>query len=1139
MASLDRKLRKDLENAVKKARRAAEAGARQVLEQLAVHHHEPWAALAPEQRKLRNRLRAHGRQLGDKLDEKSTQSIDRLAGECAYEHWHRLLFARFLTENDLLVEPDSGMALSLDECRELARERSVDWLILASEYAQRMLPQIFRAGDPVLDVSLPPEKRQELETILEGLPRDVFVADDSLGWVYQFWQAEQKEAVNKSEKKIGAEELPAVTQLFTEDYMVLFLLHNTLGAWWAGKVLAKRPELARADTTEVELRRACARSGVAWEYLRFVKGDDGVWRPAAGTFDGWPKAAKDITVLDPCMGSGHFLVFALPILVAMRMAEEDLSKEAAVDAVLRDNIFGLEIDPRCTQIAAFNLALAAWRIAGYRVLPRLHLACSGLSVSAKESEWLTLANGDARLQAGMKRLYDLFQQAPTLGSLIDPGALGGDLFEAGFRDLAPLLEQAVARELTDETAHEIAVAASGLRLAAEVLSDKFTLVVTNVPYLGRSKQDDLLKDYCETHHSLAKADLATCFVERCIESCIPNGCTALVTPQAWLFLGLYSKLRQGLLRQTELGCVVRLGANAFRDMNWWAATTALLTLNRRCPGDGHLFAGLDVTPHHEPDEKSAALQCMANHLVRQSAQISNPNSVVMIGEIDATRLLANHAESLHGLAPGDTARLTRSFWETPNFDKWKFMCSTPKDGNPFSGKSEVIVDPNIIANELDVPGFRHDGTRAWGRLGVFVGKMNALPVSLYHGEVFDDNGHVLLPKRQEDLRAIYAFASSPEFGKAVREINQKVAVTTSAIVKVPFDLEHWQSMAMRDYPAGLPNPNSTDPTQWLFNGHPKGSNQPLQVAMARLLGYRWPRQTGSSFPDCPALDSDGLEAFADEDGIVCLPALKGEPAASERLRALLATACGSEWSATKLNELLSSVGFAGKSLDGWLSEEFFEQHCDLFHQRPFIWHIWDGLNNGFSALVNYHKLAAPSGEGRRTLEKLIYSYLGDWIDRQRADQKSGIEGADSRVASAEHLKRELEKILEGEPPYDIFVRWKPLHEQPVGWDPDINDGVRINIRPFMMAKTLSTNGKKQAKGACILRVPPKIKWDKDRGKEPTREKADYPWFWAWDEQTQDFPGGSEFDGNRWNDLHYSRAVKLATRERMRQIGDKP
>ena len=201
----------------------------------------------------------------------------------------------------------------------------------------------------------------------------------------------------------------------------------------------------------------------------------------------------------------------------------------------------------------------------------------------------------------------------------------------------------------------------------------------------------------------------------------------------------------------------------------------------------------------------------------------------------------------------------------------------------------------------------------------------------------------------------------------------------------------------------------------------------------------------------------------------------------------------------------------------------------MFHQRPFIWHIWDGRRDGFHALVNYHRLAAPNGEGRRTLEKLIYSYLGDWIDRQRADQKAGVEGADARLAHAEHLKAELIKILEGEPPYDIFVRWKPLHEQPIGWDPDINDGVRMNIRPFMTARPLNARGA----NACILRSTPKIKWDKDRGKEPTRDKADYPWFWGWDESTSDFGGGTEFDGNRWNDLHYSRAVKQAARDRHR------
>ena len=178
--------------------------------------------------------------------------------------------------------------------------------------------------------------------------------------------------------------------------MVLFLLHNTLGAWWAGKVLAASPELAASAGTENELRAACAVDGIEWTYLRFVRdkaedGSEGPWRPAAGAFEGWPKAAKDITVLDPCMGSGHFLVFALPILVAFRMAEDELDQTQAVEAVLQDNLFGLEIDPRCTQIAAFNLAFAAWRRIGFHLLPPFNLACSGLSIGVTKAEWLRLA----------------------------------------------------------------------------------------------------------------------------------------------------------------------------------------------------------------------------------------------------------------------------------------------------------------------------------------------------------------------------------------------------------------------------------------------------------------------------------------------------------------------------------------------------------------------------------------------------------------------------------------------------------------------------------------------------------------------------------------------------------------------------
>ena len=183
--------------------------------------------------------------------------------------------------------------------------------------------------------------------------------------------------------------------------------------------------------------------------------------------------------------------------------------------------------------------------------------------------------------------------------------------------------------------------------------------------------------------------------------------------------------------------------------------------------------------------------------------------------------------------------------------------------------------------------------------------------------------------------------------------------------------------------------------------------------------------------------------------------------------------------------------------------------------------------------MNYHKLAGPDGDGRRTLEALTYSYLGDWIERQRADQRKGKEGADARLGAAQDLQGQFEKILAGEPPYDIFVRWKPMHQQSIGWHPDINDGVRLNMRPFIKAELRS--GRK--KGAGILRRNPNIKWGKNRGKDPQslRPKADFPWFWSCKgdgtlKERTDFAGGDDFDGNRWNDLHYTNAFKKSARD---------
>lgn len=304
----------------------------------------------------------------------------------------------------------------------------------------------------------------------------------------------------------------------------------------------------------------------------------------------------------------------------------------------------------------------------------------------------------------------------------------------------------------------------------------------------------------------------------------------------------------------------------------------------------------------------------------------------------------------------------------------------------------------------------------------------------------------------------------------------------------------------------------------MFHGHPQPATDSLQVAVARLLGYRWPAETD---PEMELVDEarawvsrcDALAVHADMDGIVCIPTVRGEKAAADRLLNLLAAAYGPAWSNDVLAQLLAAAGHAGKTLESWLREKFFSQHCELFHQRPFIWHIWDGLRDGFAVLVNYHRLDT------KTLETLIYTYLGDWITRQNKDLEAGVDGAREKLHAAQALKQHLELILKGENPHDIFVRWKPLSQQPIGWDPDLNDGVRLNIRPFLSVPDVGR------KGAGVLRDRPRIHWKKDRGKDV--ESA--PWYHLGPEY-----GGKE--GDRINDHHLSLAEKEAARQEVERSG---
>src|SRR5271165_2158350 len=259
-------------------------------------------------------------------------------------------------------------------------------------------------------------------------------------------------------------------------------------------------------------------------------------------------------------------------------------------------------------------------------------------------------------------------------------------------------------------------------------------------------------------------------------------------------------------------------------------------------------------------------------------------------------------------------------------------------------------------------------------------------------------------------------------------------------------------------------------------------------------GYCWPAETDTEMRLSAEARARIKEAAtfpeADTDGLLALVPVLGERPLADRLRAYCAAAWSDAWQASTEAALIAAACERAKdkppkqlTLEAWLRTHSARQHAKLFHDRPFLWWITDGRADGFTAVVYYHRLTCAN------LERLAYTVLGDWITRL---------GDDPRAEAARVLQAKLGRILEGEAPYDIFVRWKPLEKQPLGWDPDLDDGVRLNIRPFIEAK--------------VLAFEPNVKYGVDRGKDVTSA----PWY-------------AKFNGERRNDHQITLAEKRSAR----------
>jgi len=460
----------------------------------------------------------------------------------------------------------------------------------------------------------------------EAETAEVFKAPDALGWAYQFYQEEEKKRVDewlkgrKGFKCEGADIIPK-TSLYTESYIVRFLVQNSLGATW----VCMHPDSRLPDH---------------WPY--FVRQADRA--PAL------PKAVSEITFLDPACGSGHFLLEAFDLFYGMYEEEGKLSRPDEIcRSILSNNLFGIDIDERCVQIAETVLWMkAAERAPDFQGCPANLLATNIRLPKGKDhlKAFLKKHPDDAPLRPALETAFEGLEHVDEIGSLLR-------IEEPVQKELAhlqksyPLLHPAedngawreevvtrLARHFHEEyesadTGQGFFSSSAGKGFALfELFSRRYDVVATNPPYMGSKSMGPVLKKYVEAHYKPGKRDLYAAFILRCLELAAAGGRVGMVTQQSWMFLRSYAELRavdedkakelgkgafKGVLRDTSIETLAHLGPGAFSEISGEVVNIALFTLAKREPTPEHRLTAFRLIGPKSPEQK--------DRLLRQALQV--------------------------------------------------------------------------------------------------------------------------------------------------------------------------------------------------------------------------------------------------------------------------------------------------------------------------------------------------------------------------------------------------------------------------------------------------------------------------------------------------------------------------------------
>lgn len=464
-------------------------------------------------------------------------------------------------------------------------------VVAACNYYNRTMPFMFEKISDYTELLIPADLlsgNSILASVREALTPDICQDVEAIGWLYQFYISEKKDEVFeglKKNKKITPENIPAATQLFTPHWIVRYLVENSLGRIW----MLNRPNSRLVDQMDYYIKPETAET----DFLRISK-------------------PEEIKICDPACGSGHMLTYSYDLLYSI-YEQEGYDGNEIPRLILENNLFGIEIDERAGELAAFALTMKAAKgnptgdASNFRrffrkpVQPNI---CILQNILFEEGELKSYMNAVGRdlFTVNLQTMLHQFREADNFGSLIRPE----------YADAASVIQKVEDKNLTSDlflqNTHERVLLALK---QADYLSSKYHVVVANPPYMGSGGMNDRLKVFAQKAYSDSKADLFAMFVERNLELSVKQGMVAMITMQSWMYLASFEKLRNFIITQKSLTSMAHLGPRAFDSIGGEVVSTTAFVINNHSNSSKGSFIRL-VNGRSETEKEQMLRQAILN-----------------------------------------------------------------------------------------------------------------------------------------------------------------------------------------------------------------------------------------------------------------------------------------------------------------------------------------------------------------------------------------------------------------------------------------------------------------------------------------------------------------------------------------------